>query len=376
MQEDKEEKLQEGSTSPTFDSKTRIVSIVVLTLMLITIWYMLTLVLLTFILGFVFFRLLRFINRRGGRVIAEKIPDSLILLVLYLLFIAGLTLVSIRFAPILASQITAIAEIFRDFDIENLRQFLDVRLIEVLSHLDIDSYISAAGNLLLTWVTWFGGFSINFLLALLLSFLLLLEKDKLRKFGITLENSRISFLYAYFMNFGSNFARSFAKVMDVQVLIAFINCVLSTIALSIMGFPQVLGLGIMIFTLGLIPVAGVIVSLIPLSVVAFSLGGFKMVLAVLIMIVVIHAIEAYVLNPKLMSSKTALPVSLVFIILLVAEHYMNVWGLLIGVPLFIFLLNVFEVDYTKAFKPEQSFTEVFRRAIAGKKAKRKATRQK
>jgi predicted PurR-regulated permease PerM len=373
MKEEKSQKehLQEEPTAQAFDFRTRIVSIVVLTLVLITIWYMLTIVLLTFIIGFVAFRLLRFINRRGGRIVAEKIPDGLILLVLYLIFIALLTVVSIRFAPILASQITAIAEIFRNFDIESLRQSLDVRLVEVLSHLDIESYISAAGNLLLTWVTWFGGFSVNFVLALLLSFLLLLEKDKLHKFGITLESSRISFLYAYFMNFGGNFARSFAKVMDVQVTIAFINCVLSMIALSIMGFPQVLGLGIMIFTFGLIPVAGVIISLIPLSVVAFNIGGFTKVLAVLIMIVVIHAIEAYILNPKLMSSKTSLPVSLVFIILLVAEHYLQVWGLLIGVPLFIFLLNVFEVDYAKAFKPEQSFTEVFRSAIARMKARKR-----
>jgi predicted PurR-regulated permease PerM len=367
----KEKNLQEEHAPPKFDSKTRIVSIVVLALMLITIWYMLTIVLLTFVMGFVFFRLLRFVNRRGGRIVAEKIPDGLILLALYLLFIAMLTMVSIRFAPILVSQITDIAEIFRNFDIDGLSRSLDVRLVEVLSHLDIEAYISEAGNLLLTWVTWFGGFSVNFVLALLLSFLLLLEKDKLRKFGETLEDSRISSLYAYFLNFGSNFARSFAKVMDVQVMIAFINCVLSTIALSIMGFPQVLGLGIMIFTFGLIPVAGVILSMIPLSVVAFNIGGFTKVLAVLIMIAVIHAIEAYVLNPRLMSSKTALPMSLVFIILLVAEHYMNVWGLLIGVPLFIFLLNIFEVDYAKAFKPERPFFEAFRRRLAERRAAKK-----
>jgi predicted PurR-regulated permease PerM len=333
---------------------------------------MLTIVLLTFIIGFVFFRLLRFVNRYGGRVIAEKIPDGLILLTLYLLVIAVIALVSVRFAPIFMSQITAIAEIFRNFDMESLRGSLDPRLVEALSHLDIEAYVSEVGNLLLTWVAWFGGFSVNFVLALLLSFLLLLEKDKLKKFGDTLEDSRISFLYAYFLNFGSNFARSFAKVMDVQVIIAFINCVLSTIALSFMGFPQVFGLGIMIFTFGLIPVAGVVISLIPLSVVAFNLGGFAKVAAVLVMIVVIHAIEAYILNPKLMSSKTALPVSLVFIILIVSEHYMNVWGLLIGVPLFIFLLNIFEVDYAKAFKPEPSVSAVFRRVFAGKKVKKGA----
>ncbi|MDR1246596.1 MAG: AI-2E family transporter [Clostridiales Family XIII bacterium] len=362
-----EKRLQEKHAPPVFDSKTRIISIVVLSLMLITIWYMLTIVLLTFIMGFVFYRLLRFINRHGGRVISEKIPDGLILLILYLAFIALLTTISIRFAPILAAQITGIAELFRNFDIENFSDSLDARIMDILSHLDLDVYIGEIGNRLLTWVTWFGGFSVNFLLSLLLSFLLLLEKSKLRKFGDTLKDSRISFLYMYFLNFGSNFVRSFAKVMDVQVMIAFINCVLSVAILSIMGFPQVLGLGIMIFTLGLIPVAGVVISLIPLSIVAFNVGGFTKVLAVFIMILVIHAIEAYILNPKLMSSKTALPVSLVFIILLVAEHYLNVWGLLIGVPLFIFLLNVFEVDYSKAFKPEESFFEIFKRIIRRKK---------
>jgi predicted PurR-regulated permease PerM len=353
--------LQEERGRSAFDSKARIISIVVLALMLITIWYMLTIVLLTFIIGFIFYRLLRFINRRGGRVIAEKIPDALILLFLYLAFIAVLVTVSIRFAPILASQFTAIAEIFRNFNIEDFRNSLDVRIVEVLSYLDLEFYISEIGNRLLIWVTWFGGFSVNFVLAMLLSFLLLLEKDKLKKFGNTMENSRISFLYTYFLNFGSNFVLSFAKVMDVQVLIAFINCVLSVITLSILGFPQVLGLGIMIFTLGLIPVAGVIISLFPLSIVAFNVGGVSKVLVVFIMILAIHAIEAYILNPKLMSSKTALPVSLVFIILLVSEHYMNVWGLLIGVPLFIFLLNIFEVDYSKAFEHEPSFFAKFGR---------------
>lgn len=68
-------------------------------------------------------------------------------------------------------------------------------------------------------------------------------------------------------------------------------------------------------------------------------------LEVIIMICVLHAIEAYLLNPKLMSSKTNLPVSFTLIILLVGEHYLGVWGLLIGVPLFLFLMKLLEVEY-------------------------------
>jgi predicted PurR-regulated permease PerM len=95
-------------------------------------------------------------------------------------------------------------------------------------------------------------------------------------------------------------------------------------------------------------VAGVVISLIPLCAIAFMIGGFKKIIAVLIMIAVVHALEAYVLNPKLLSHRVRLPVCFVFIILLVAEHYMNVWGLLIGVPLFIFLMTLFDVKFTKA----------------------------
>ncbi|BBP87273.1 hypothetical protein BsIDN1_08910 [Bacillus safensis] len=52
--------------------------------------------------------------------------------------------------------------------------------------------------------------------------------------------------------------------------------------------------------LGLIPVAGVVISLIPLSIIAYTLGGGMYVLYIVLVIVIIHAIEAYFLNPKLM----------------------------------------------------------------------------
>jgi predicted PurR-regulated permease PerM len=63
----------------------------------------------------------------------------------------------------------------------------------------------------------------------------------------------------------------------------------------------------------------------------------------MIMIALVHAFESYVLNPKLMSAKVELPIFFTFIILLVAEHLIGVWGLLIGIPLFIFLLEILDV---------------------------------
>ena len=65
---------------------------------------------------------------------------------------------------------------------------------------------------------------------------------------------------------------------------------------------------------------------------------------------VIHAIEAYVLNPKFMSSKTELPIFYTFLVLLVAERIWGTWGLIVGVPIFTFLLDVLDVKSVKKKK--------------------------
>ncbi len=331
------------------------VTLVILALLVMTLWTMLDLVLLTFILTFLFYHFQKMIKNRLGEKIRDKIPDGLILFILYLIVIGLLTWISVVFVPKLILQINEIATVFMHFDMNTMRDALDPRLAEILWDIDLNPYISDAGNFLMNSVTLIGAFSLNFVFAFLLSFMILLEKDKIRRFSETLKHSKIAFVYEHTMKFGGSFVRTFGTVMKVQVTISFVNSILSVIILGIMGFPSVIGLGIMIFFLGLIPVAGVIISLVPLCIIGFTIGGFKMVIAVIIMIIVIHSLEAYILNPKLMSTRTSLPICFVFIILLVSEHYLGAWGLLIGVPLFIFLMKSFEVDYQEACKPKPVF---------------------
>jgi len=55
-----------------------------------------------------------------------------------------------------------------------------------------------------------------------------------------------------------------------------------------------------------------------------------------------------------MSSKTDLPVFFTFIVLIFSEHFFGVWGLIVGIPIFIFLLDLLEVksDKTRLKKGE------------------------
>jgi predicted PurR-regulated permease PerM len=95
---------------------------------------------------------------------------------------------------------------------------------------------------------------------------------------------------------------------------------------------------------------GVIISFIPLSIIAFNIGGVTKVIAVVILIILIHTMETYILNPKLMADKTKLPVCFIFIVLIVGEHFLGTWGLLIGVPIFIFLLDIMDIKYIDLLK--------------------------
>lgn len=330
--------------------KERIISWIVITLMFITIWYMLNIVLFTFVITFVFYQLVAWVQKKRAQLLRVQVPDGFILSFLYVIFILMLIFASMVLAPKLASYFTDLADLFINFDINAVKQSIDPRLADVLSYIDFQKYIGEAGVMLASGVTTVGGFGINLFLSLILSYLLLLEKKKINKFGERLADSRISFFYDYCMSFGGNFCKTFGKVMKVQITIALINAILSMILLTILGFPQIMILGIMIFLLGLVPVAGVIISLVPLSIIAFNIGGIGKMGAVIVMIILIHMIVTYVLNAKLMSDQTELPVCFIFIILLVGEHYLGVWGLLIGVPIFIFLLNAMEVDYSDFYK--------------------------
>jgi hypothetical protein len=60
---------------------------------------------------------------------------------------------------------------------------------------------------------------------------------------------------------------------------------------------------------------------------------------VILMITAVHFVEAYGLNPAIYSAHLKLHPLLVLAVLVVAEHSLGVWGLLLAVPLTVFTLD-------------------------------------
>jgi len=303
------------------------------------------LILLTFMITYLANSLQCLLVKQINKVI--RVNPTIITVIIYMFMAVSIVLLLVKYIPIAITESILILDKMEYIKFPKNTKGVMVYLTPILEQIDIASYAKSGIQSIMLFVTDFGKWSLNFIMALLLSFIFILEKDSILKFIYKFKGSKISVEYNYFTYFGTNFLNSFGKVIQAQIMIAMTNTILSVIGLTIMGFPQLFALAFMIFILSLVPVAGVFVSLIPLCLIAFKIGGIIKVVFVLIMIFIIHTIESYVLNPKLMSDTTHLPIFFTFVTLIVSEHFMGIWGLLLGIPIFIFLLDIIGVDLSE-----------------------------
>nr|WGD67492.1 AI-2E family transporter [Bacillus velezensis] len=313
----------------------------VLTGVLVVFRSMINLILLTFIFTFLMDRLETVIRHVLNHFF--RISQRVVITILYIALAVGATVGGFVFYPIVAKQIEQLIK-----QIKHIAYHPDVipfydEISSVFGDINIGSYVKEGFNVLYTYLADISTFGLQVVMSLILSMFFLFEKKRLTEFMKKFQHSKLSVFYYELAYFGSKFARTFGKVLEAQFIIALVNCILTLIALAILHFPQLFGLSIMVFFLGLIPVAGVVISLIPLSIIAYTTGGAAYVIYIVLVIFVIHAIETYFLNPKLMSAKTELPIFFTFTVLIFSEHFFGIWGLIIGIPIFVFLLDILDV---------------------------------
>ena len=307
------------------------------------------LVLLTFIITYLVNSLQCLLVKQINKII--KVNKTIITIMIYIFIAVTIVILLVQYIPVAISESILILNKIQYIKFPKSSTGLMAYSTSMLQQIDIASYTKTSIQSIMLFLTDFGKSSFNFFTALLLSLVFILEKDSILKFVYKFKQSKVSVAYSYFSYFGNNFLNSFGKVIQAQIVIAITNTLLSVIGLIILGFPQLFVLTFMIFILSLVPVAGVFISLIPLCLIAFKIGGLIKVVFVIMMILIIHSIETYILNPKLMSKNTHLPIFFTFVILIVSEHLMGIWGLLFGIPIFIFILDLIGVDLSKTHVP-------------------------
>lgn len=192
-----------------------------------------------------------------------------------------------------------------------------------------------------------GIFMAKFFMALTLSYIFLIDRDEITIYLRQIKGSNFSFLYREYAIIFNKIQKGFGFVLRAQAIIAFVNALLTAIGLILISifnggvaFPYMLTLALAVFIFGFIPVLGTFISSIPILIIGFSYGGFPVILEVLAMVLVVHTVETYFLNPKIVSSYTRFPIFVTFIVLLISEQLMGFVGLLLGIPLFSILVDI------------------------------------
>jgi len=134
--------------------------------------------------------------------------------------------------------------------------------------------------------------------------------------------------------------RGLAGVVRGQLVICAVNGVLSGIGFYALGLRYWFFLTILAAVLSIIPIFGSILSSVPAVLIALS-DGLVTALLVLGWILLIHQIEANVLNPKIMGDAARVHPVLVVFALLAGEHAAGFAGALLAVPVLSIVQTLF-----------------------------------
>lgn len=307
-----------------------------------------TIILLTFIFIFLMVRLDSLIHR------FIKIPTIVTAIVIYGVILLFLYFAITKYVPIIINQSSQLVTTVYQF-YQNMPESENQVITWLQHYLDNSSLLEQLKNgasIALTYVKNIGSLGVSFVMAFILSFFYMIERKQMYRFSRLFLSSELGWYFQDVHFFAKKFVNTFGVVLEAQFIIAAINTIITTTALAFLGFSQLPSLALMVFILGLIPVAGVIISCIPLTILSYYQGGIHDVIIILIVIICIHFLESYVLNPKLISSKTDLPIFYTFVILIVSEELLGVWGLIVGIPIFTFFLDIMGVKRIKGTENE------------------------
>jgi len=134
--------------------------------------------------------------------------------------------------------------------------------------------------------------------------------------------------------FAEEYDRDLSAYLRGQITVAAIVGSLTAVGLLVVGFPYAFFLGTIVAVFGLIPYAGLLMSLIPAVLIALLSGNIGLGLAkVGGVFVVAQSLEAAVISPRIVGESVGLHPVWIVLALSVGGFFLGFLGLLIGVPL-------------------------------------------
>lgn len=298
------------------------------------------LVFITFVMCFITHGLTHRLHRQA------RLRRRFMVVIIYLLFLIGIGSFIFFLAPRLLSEARNFTEQLPK-TLVTIELWLDSHLAENTSLAPISDKVKAMltpeqmivrgwaiGKATLErslhYVSWF-------FLGLLFSFLIMLDLPRLARSIRELRFTRLASVYEETAVSVIVFARVVGENFRAQIMVSALNTTLTAIGLRIIGVDGAVLLCTLVFFCGLIPVLGVFISSVPIVLMAVNTGGIHLGLWAAAMIIVIHLVEAYVLNPRIVSAVMHINPIMTLIILYIAHSLIGMWGMLLGVPVSVYI---------------------------------------
>ena len=126
-----------------------------------------------------------------------------------------------------------------------------------------------------------------------------------------------------------------------------VNGTLTLVGLLVLRIPFAFALAALATILYVVPIFGTILSSVPIVLLALAAGGPSKGALALAYILAIHALEAYVLNPKIMGDASKIDPVLIVLALVIGERTSGLVGALLAVPVASVFVAVFRFLHRK-----------------------------
>ncbi|TSA45702.1 AI-2E family transporter [bacterium] len=280
-----------------------------------------------------------------------RFPRGLSVILVYLFFVALITMVFYFIIPPMVSQFSQLGEKFIDF--RNQIQTHSGNLADIFNQLGITKGLSGLGqsitnltsNLFQTTIGFVSGL-VQVVAVLAITFYLISSESGMKN----LIKSLVPFKHqAYAMRLTDKIQTKMGYWLLGQLVLSGFIFLLDYIGLSILGVKYALALALLAGLLEVVPYLGPILSAVPGVFVAFVQSP-PLAVIVIILYIVVQQLENYILVPKVMGRTVGSNPVIILLAVLVGFKIAGILGMLIAVPI-VAAVQVF-IDDVRGAKDE------------------------
>ena len=289
-----------------------------------------------------------------------RIPRSIGILFIYLIFIGVIGFVIASFIPILATEIPrlahAVLEWINSLGIDTsvfqaqINEFQSY-LSNIESNLSRESLqagldvLSTVGQNAVAIVISVAGGIFSFVMVLVITFFMIVDEDGIKKFLLALFPKRF---HGYILEKGARVEKKFGAWVRGQLILMLAVGILTFIALEIAGINYSATLAVLAGLTELLPYVGPLLAFIPAVIIALSQGGLVFAIVVAAIYIGIQQLEGNILVPLVMKKAVGLSPVIVMFAMLVGASFPDtinpIIGIIVAVPIAT-AIGVFVEDY-------------------------------